>query len=82
MNFSPREQRLYAWTLETGGWVQSTTLCSLEYGELRLWPLNARTIITGAMHNLGQKLDRSAGGARLVQRGGGRAGVEYKLETK
>ena len=80
VRLSPRESRLMAVLKRRHNWVQSVDLCKREFGSMPGWPINARTIITGAVASIARKLHYHRTGMKILKRGGGRGGVEYKLE--
>ncbi len=63
-------------------WVSAKLITDSEYGLESRWPLNARQIVTGTMIAVTNKLDRNKDRRRIIKRGGGRAGIEYKLENR
>ncbi len=85
LSLSPREGRLHAFMkLHLGQWVASHDIVVNEYSSSEAtWPINARMIITTTMRSLTNKLARHAPARRrIIKRGGGRGGVEYKLARK
>ena len=59
-------------------WVTSRQLCEKEFGPEKKWPINARTIVTGAVAGLLRKIRFHRVKLKIEKRGGGRRGVEYR----